>query len=124
LTELAAQIRGRAFSLQLDRSEIWNRALVALMPSAIPPALTELATDLNARLAAAAFPTESRTYRPHVTVIREITRGGGRHHALVSSEESPIASVAWDVDDFVLACSHPGASGSRYEVLHRWPLAR
>lgn len=124
LTAAAAQVRGRAFSLQLDRSEILNRALVALMPSATPPALMQLAADLNARLAAAAFPAESRTYRPHVTVIRENTRGGGRRHALMSSEEVPIESVAWDVDAFVLACSHPGATGSRYEVLQRWPLAR
>lgn len=123
LRALAGAMRGEAFTVVLDRIEEWNRSLVALVPTHPPCALLQLANELAARLAHAGFPTESCPYRVHVTLIRERRRGSGRREGLLATADSPpVWVVEWQVSDFALVQSHPGATGSRYEVVDRWPL--
>jgi RNA 2',3'-cyclic 3'-phosphodiesterase len=125
LKQLAANVRGQSFTLRFERLEVWNRALVSIVPTHTPDALARLVAALSARLAPAGFQTEDRMYRPHVTVIRERQRGSGRREALIAPEqtsESVSAPIDWQVDDFVLMRSQPGPGGSRYVLLSSWPL--
>lgn len=124
LAALAASIRAAPFVLTLDGYEVWDRALVALVPKELPAALERLAGDLNAGLGGAGFPTESRPYRAHVTLIRERRRGSGRREGLLAPEASSAAMtpITWPVNEFALVQSRTGPQGSRYEVLFKWPL--
>lgn len=123
LVAVASSIERTPFVLTLDQYEIWDRALVVLVPNTMPAALVQLAGDLTARLAAAGFPTDSRRYRAHVTLIRERQRGSGREGLVapqaISSDPTPIA---WSLDEFVLVSSQIGPYGSRYKVLQRWTV--
>jgi 2'-5' RNA ligase len=125
LEAIAAKLQGHGpFVLTLDRHEIWDRALLVLAPSELPPELERLVSDLNALLASAAFPVDSRRYRAHVTLIRERKRGSGRREGLLAPEalSSNSVAVSWPVREFALVRSQPGPQGSRYEVLSRWPV--
>ncbi|MET0659213.1 MAG: RNA 2',3'-cyclic phosphodiesterase [Steroidobacteraceae bacterium] len=121
LEAVAADVRGEPFVLTLDRYEIWDRALVVLIPSELPAALAQLVSDLNARLARAGFPVESRRYRAHATLIRERQRGSGRREGLLAPEALSAGPdpVTWPIDEFALVRSQTGSLGSRYEVLFR-----
>ena len=122
LMALAAEIRGGSFVLSLDRYEIWERALVALVAQQLPTELQRLAEQLRERLASAGFPTDARPYRAHVTLIRERRRGSRREGLVTEGATAHPVSIPWRVDEFALVRSHTGARGSRYEVLQRWPL--
>lgn len=125
LRQLAEAVQGCSFALTLARIEIWNRALVSVVPTHSPIALDEVVADLTARLARAGFHTEERAYRPHVTVIRERHRGDGRRKALIEPDVTVDRldhPIEWIVNDFVLMRSLSGPGGSRYETLARWPL--
>ncbi|MET0985081.1 MAG: RNA 2',3'-cyclic phosphodiesterase [Steroidobacteraceae bacterium] len=124
LAQLAGEIVGNPFVLTFDGYEVWDRALVALVAKEIPAALARLAADLNARLAQAGFPTDSRPYRAHVTLIREQRRGSGRREGLLAPEALSLAvtPISWRVNDFALVSSRTGPRGSRYEVMFRKAL--
>jgi 2'-5' RNA ligase len=124
LYAVADGIRGEPFILTLDRYEIWNHTLVALVPTQTPAALEQLARDLTAGLGAAGFPTETRPYRAHVTLIRERRRGDGRRAGLVAPHalSDRIEPIAWRIDEFALVCSQRSPGGSRYDVLRRWRI--
>ncbi|HKQ82384.1 MAG TPA: RNA 2',3'-cyclic phosphodiesterase [Steroidobacteraceae bacterium] len=125
LAQLAGKIIADPFVLTLDEYAVWERTLVVLTAKETPAALAQLAGDLNAALGQAGFPTDSRPYRAHVTLIRERRRGSGRREGLLAPEALPLAvtPISWPVNDFVLVSSRTRPQGSRYEVLQRWPLA-
>jgi 2'-5' RNA ligase len=109
-----------AFELSFDRAEVWGRAnLLCLTTSATPAAATALADELAHSLRdELSGPDKSlgmgeREFRPHITLARDLPR---RHRA------EPTQPLLMKVNDFVLVESRPGASGSQYSVLRRWPL--
>lgn len=123
LIDVATTLSFEAFDLHLERLEVWNRALVCLVPTAVPEPLVALERDLRCSLAEHQFPIDARQYRPHVTLIRERQRGLGRRHPLMSGRrdgEQLDLPVSWHVDGFALVRSRVGPSGSRYEAVAHW----
>lgn len=92
-----------------DRLVVWHQARVlALATSQTPAALALLVSSLQRQLAAAGFNTESRPYRAHITLAREVR---------AAAIENEMAAIAWPVNDFVLVESTPVPRGSCYEVI-------
>ena len=81
--------------------------------------LASLASDLDQGFEALGFPTEGRSYTPHLTLCRfkiPVPLKGGLPH--VDLSDLP----AFEVDELKLYRSHLYPSGARYEVIRRFPL--
>lgn len=103
-----------AFELSFDRVEVWGRAnLLCLTTSTTPPAAAALADKLGHSLRDERAETSEREFRPHITLARDLPR---------RRQPEAVQPSLMKVNDFVLVDSRPGPSGSRYEVLRRWPL--
>ncbi|TNG02963.1 MAG: RNA 2',3'-cyclic phosphodiesterase [Gammaproteobacteria bacterium] len=115
LLEAASGVRGRHCVLELTKLEVWRRsAVLALCPDTVPDVLVQLHAKLDHRLIEAGFETESRKYRPHVTLARK---------ARVKMDPVYLDTpLKWVVDEFVLVESVSISDGVRYDVLERWEL--
>lgn len=109
-----------AFELSFDRAEVWGRAnLLALTTSATPAAAAELAgklrhllrDELSGREKSAGM--SEHEFRPHITLARDLP---GRRRP------EPMQPLLMKVNEFALAESRPGPSGSQYSVVARWRL--
>ena len=113
LIDLGARCAGQGFSLVLDQTGFWGRAKVLWAgPTSTPGALTALFDRLRDGLHGLDFETESRAYRPHVT----LARGLG-----AEPNVKPLAPLPWPVRDMALVESRRGPS-PLYHPLARWPL--
>jgi len=114
LGSLAAEIRGQAFELVLDRVGFWARSrIVYAAPATVHESLADLAAQLAGRLRAAQFRTEARAFAPHVTLARDARSRPG------AMEPAPIR---WPVADYALVESRSRERGPGYRVLRRWTL--
>jgi len=115
LERAADAIRAASFELTLDRLGSFRRGGVWwLAPSELPPASLDLVAQLKSAQEACGLVPESRAYRAHITLARDVRR---------CPPPMSIASIVWPVRDFVLVQSKPGEGGSRYQALRTWPLA-
>ena len=111
LRAIAAGVRGKSFTLTLDRLGCWSpQKIVWLGIKQIPPALAQLAADVRIALDAGGFRFDARTYVPHVTRVRHADCGGMGETTVVQ----------WGVQNFALLASRPGRPG--YDLLGTWPL--
>lgn len=106
---------GGKFSVHLDAVELWQRSsLICLMAGQTPPELLTIVGRLGAELRERGFELrEHETFRPHVTLVRDVARG---------SKVAGAASVLWPVDSLALVESKVGQRGSEYTVLEQWRL--
>lgn len=104
------------FLVHLDAIEFWRRSgLICLTAGQAPPQLLAIVERLHAGLRERGFDLrEDETFRPHVTLVRDVARGAAAAGA---------ASVQWPVDSFALVESKVGQRGSEYTVLEAWRLA-
>lgn len=104
------------FSVHLDAVEFWRRSnLICLTAEETAPELLTIVGRLRAGLRERGFELrEHETFRPHVTLVRDVTRGASAAGA---------ASVHWPVDAFALVESKVGQRGSEYTVLEAWRLS-
>lgn len=111
----ADKFRAQAFELKLDQLGMWPRSgIVWLGASVVPPALSQFAAEMNCGIEACGIATDTRPYRPHVTLLR---------HATARSQRFPeVAPFIWPVDHFVLVESTLQSPGSCYRILRHWPL--
>ena len=71
LLEFARDIEVEPFRLVFDRLEFWARPKVAcLVAATVPTELENLVASLNSILQEVGMTPEDRTYRPHITVVR------------------------------------------------------
>ena len=91
------QVPSRQFTLCLGQTR-WPNGVAVLMPENIPQALLALHAALQDRLDRLNFVTETRRYRPHVTLARRVD------DLAVPSETSP---VRWPIHGYALVQSHP-----------------
>ena len=113
----AAAVRGTAFTLVLDRIGAFPRARVVwLGPSRVPDVLGELASSLNARVAACGLDLDRRPYHPHLTLLRKVSRPPAP-----TQLEEP---VPWPVREFALIESRNTAQGVEYHPVGTWTLAQ
>jgi len=107
--------RAAAFTLEVGLAGWWRSSRVAwLAPLEEPLALHALHAAVSDAAAAAGLAIERRTYRPHVTIARQVRRSPRGLEAF---------AVRWQVTDFALVESLQGAAAGRYEVRRRWALA-
>jgi 2'-5' RNA ligase len=103
------------FSVHLDAVELWRRSsLICLTAGQTPPGLLAIVERLRAGLRERGCELrEPETFRPHVTLVRDVARGAAVAGA---------ASVQWPVDSFALVESKVGQRGSEYTMLEAWRL--
>jgi len=103
-----------AARLRLDRLEYWPRPrVVAALPDAIPEAGQRLVDLLWERLQPLGFEREERPWRPHVTLVRRVSRPPPR---------LSIPGVPWSCNNLALVESLSGPDGLHYTPLAEWPL--
>jgi|SoiMethySBSTD1v2_1073268.scaffolds.fasta_scaffold70545_2 RNA 2',3'-cyclic 3'-phosphodiesterase len=111
---VGAGVTGAPVMVPLDSLEHWRKPQVlCLTASRVPPRLVALVEELRASLAAAELPSEIRTYRPHLTLARKVTRFDAR---------AEVEPLLWRADSITLVESRSNAQGSSYEPLANWPL--
>ncbi len=109
-----AGIPGAPFRLSLERVGYWPRPRILwLGPREVPPALYALVGRLRAAVAAGGGPQETRSYLPHMTLIRKVPRPPGT---------DAIAPVSWAVNAYFLLESVVVAGRRAYLELGSWPL--
>ena len=82
--------------------------------------VAELYDQLSAQVAAAGFETEHRGFRPHITVSRFRKQAASIVSLLEEHGQDRFGVLP--VTEFVLFESAPGAGGSVYTVIERFPL--
>lgn len=113
---LAERVHCPPFSLSLNRLQWWRgNRLLCLAPGVTPVGLSVLVAELSAGLAAAGFELESRTYRAHLTLARQVA----------ASDRLPGQSdpIVLEANAFSLMESRATPAGPRYLSLETWPLA-
>jgi 2'-5' RNA ligase len=114
--QVASRVQGKKFTLTLDKLGCFRRSgILWVGPSQIPAELPALVGELNQALQACGFTPESREYRAHLTLARNVRQCPDRDIGL-----SPIF---WEVRQFALVQSHTESHGATYEILRRWELA-
>lgn len=71
LHEIRQSLAVEPFRLRFDRVEFWPRPrIAALVAPTVPTELDRLVAMLRSRLSDAGVETDDRTFRPHITVVR------------------------------------------------------
>ena len=102
LLERAAEIHVEPFRLNFDRLEYWPRPKVASLSAAIvPPELQALVDSLNAVMPDLGLKPEDRTYRPHITVVRNA-------RAFQTERLAQRTMIEWSSFELMESVSGPG----------------
>jgi 2'-5' RNA ligase len=110
----ARSVRFASFDVVLQQAGYWQRSRVAwLAPAGCPQSLATLVDDLWNKLAGLGLVLDSRQFRPHVTLARDIDE--------VASVPL-LPPVHWRVPSFALLESTPGSAGPVYTVLEQYPF--
>lgn len=115
LLSLAEDLPREPITLRFDRIESWKKpGLACLRPTETPAALTRLVGYLTTGLQLAGFAAETRAFKPHVTLARDIA---------VPAESLPVWPVMeWQVPMLALVRSETMPEGPVYRVVGEWPL--
>ena len=104
LQHAASAIVVEPFRLRFDRLEFWPRPKVASVVSrTVPSELQTLVQALNGVLLKAGIVVEERTYRPHITVVRN-----ARPFEPLRLAQS--AEIEWDNFRLIESVSQPGGA--------------
>ena len=116
IQQAAEYIREESFTLLMQQLQHWRRPQVlCLCSDTVPKPLLNLHHQLRQLLSDIGLETESRKYRPHVTLARKVRDYDGP--ACLPQ------AVDWKVNGFSLVESVSGPQGVEYRVLHRWSLS-
>lgn len=115
LIGLGDDLSSQSLALRFNSIECWkNAGLACLRPAETPAALTRLQGQLHTGLQMAGFPVEARSFKPHVTLARNI--------AVVAPSLPVWPVLEWQPPALALLRSRLTPEGSDYAVLHEWPL--
>jgi len=106
-------ISAKPFVLTFDRLSYWSRPKVlCLTCSQLPDEVEKLVTALNREVASCGLQTDTRPYKPHITLAR---------HAKYLPDIN-LEPIVWRAESFCLveSCSEPG--GVSYKVRRQWPF--
>ncbi len=110
----AVAIEAQNFELSLAHIGSFSRSrIIWLGADACPAALAYLARRLNEGLESCGIRPNSRTYRPHITLMRD---------AEPASRMPEVAPIVWQVKSFYLVESHTKPAGALYDLLQRYDL--
>ena len=112
--QAAERVVAAPFEVVFDALDHWRRPQVYCLAATQTPApLVQLVAQLRAGLALEGFEPESRDYRPHVTLARNVK----------TARPGPLPEpLRWPADRFALVRSVTDPAGSRYEPLRWWNL--
>jgi len=114
LENLAAALVREPFVLHLDRIGYWRQQrLVWAGSQSCPRELAVLVAALADGLRARGFRTERRSFKPHVTLLRDVR---------TAPAQAACKLAAWCPTRFVLACTQATNHGVEYRVLGTWPI--
>ncbi|MGH8200277.1 MAG: RNA 2',3'-cyclic phosphodiesterase [Steroidobacteraceae bacterium] len=100
--------------LAFDRLEYWRAArLLCALPAERPAPMGALARSLQEGLVACEFAPDLKPFRPHVTVVRKVSRLG---------RGEPLDSVVWSFTALALIESRTLPEGALYSVIESYPL--
>jgi len=100
--------------LEFTRLAWWPKARLLCLEAPEPPAVfLDAVAALHSGLREAGFALESRPYRAHVTLVRNVGRP-------VACLDAPGLPVDWPVGGIALVASVQATGGSRYSVLQEW----
>ena len=109
LLERAAEIPVEPFRLGLDRIEFWPRPKIACMVGAtVPSELQDLIERLHSLMQDFGVVPENRTYRPHITVVRNA-------RTFTTERLSQRAVTEWSGFELIESLPDPGPA--RYRPL-------
>ena len=109
-----ADFPGGCLELTFDRLEYWGAAqLLCALPAEPPPAVVGLARRLQDQLAARGFAPDLKPFRPHVTVVRKVSRPG---------RSEAMRPVAWRFAELALVASRTLPDGALYSVVESFRL--
>jgi 2'-5' RNA ligase len=102
LLERASEIAVEPFRLNFDRLEFWPRPKIAsLVTATVPPELQALVDSLNEVLRDLGIKPEDRTYRPHITVVRNA-------RTFATERLAQRTTTEWSSFELVESVSAPG----------------
>jgi len=105
---------GGSLGLTFDHLEYWRGAqLLCALPAGTPTSIVELARRLQGSLAASGFAPDLKPFRPHVTIVRKVSRPGPMER---------IDPVAWGFTGLSLIESRTLPAGPQYDELESFPL--
>jgi 2'-5' RNA ligase len=111
----ASQVQGKKFTLTLDQLGCFRRSgILWVGPSQIPAELLALVGELNQALQTCGFTPESREYRAHLTLARNVRQ--------CPDHDIGLSPIFWEVRQFALVQSLTESHGATYEILRRWEL--
>lgn len=114
LCSLGAAVAGRRFALVLDEIGHWRKPQILWAgPGSTPGELSELYARLGAGLRRLGLATETRSYRPHVTLARKV-----RERPPVR----PLLPLSWSVTRLALLESRRGDT-PMYRPVAQWTLS-
>jgi 2'-5' RNA ligase len=103
-----------SLELAFDHLEYWRAAqLLCALPAEAPAQVAALARRLQDPLAASGFAPDLKPFRPHVTVVRKVSRPG---------RIEKIHSVVWSFTELTLIESRTLPEGALYSVVESYPL--
>lgn len=116
LTQLAGTLPAETIELTLDHIGCWRaQQLVWAGVRHCPRALSALVDVLTGGLQAQGFRTERRSFKPHVTLLRDVVTEPTPAQAM-------FGPLRWTAQRLVLAGSEPAARGVCYRIIGEWPL--
>ena len=105
----AEEIEFEAFRMRFDKAEYWPRPKIGVLATqSVPPELERLVTALHGVLSDAGIEPESRTFRPHITIVTKA-------RPFETQRLAQPALVEWS--GFELVESIAGPSGVSYRSL-------
>lgn len=114
LRRLAGLIRGRSFTLELDRVGVFPKTGIAwLGATTVQDDLAWMQRDLADALRSRGFPVDTRPYAPHLTLARRAT---------ATIERRLPEAIGWRVSVFTLVASDTSGPTPVYRTVAQWPL--
>lgn len=98
------------FEWRFGVPELWPHGLAVLLPEAVPLGLRQLHERLGQALQGLGLRTDTRPYRPHITLAR---------HAVLAQPPAQRLVLDWLVQGYALMES-TGQAGQRYRVLQHY----
>ncbi len=114
IEQIGRHVVATPFNYTVNMAGCFAKAQVAWLGAKETPwHLFALQKNLQSLLVGAKLDHDTRAFRPHITVARDIE---------TPFEDRAIPPVRWPINQFCLVSASSGAAGPEYEVIGSWTL--